>query len=300
MNAAVEKLPPLKAGEARIIECSEEAYFADPCEVPSLSQSIANILLTESPLHAWTEHPRMGGEENEDGDEDTAALQAGKVIHKLLLGKGADVEIIHADNYRKKFAQEAKRLAVESGRVPMLARVYNEIVASVETIKSNLALLGINFDGESEVAIEWAEEGIHGPVVCRGRLDHLSLGSRRILDVKKIRSAHPETCGKHAIEYGYDIQNAAYTSAVEKLRPDLAGRLEMLFLFVEVDPPYAIYPGPLDGELRELGRQRWERAVTLWEHCLRTNKWPAYTDRISPIIAPGWAMTRWMEKAQQW
>lgn len=296
MSAVVKESQPF----ARILDVSEDDYHRDPCEVPSLNQTIAHTLITESPLHAWTQHPRLGGMQLEREEEDTAALRAGKVIHKLLLGKGAEVAIIQADDFRKKFAQEAKKQALDSGCVPMLEHVYDEIVASVETIKGNLAAIGIEFNGESEVAIEWHEEGEHGPVVCRGRMDHVNFDGGLILDVKKIRSAHPDTCGKHVVEYGYDIQDAAYTSAVTKLRPELEGRIQMLFLFAEIEPPYAIYPGPLDGELRELGRQRWERAYRQWEQCLRTNRWPAYTEHISPIHAPGWAVSRWMEKAQDW
>lgn len=289
---------------ARILDVTEEQYFSDPCAVPSLSQSIAHVLLTKSPLHAWTEHPRLGNQPgNESDDDDTTALRAGKVIHKLLLGEGARVAVIQADNFRKKFAQEARDAAVAAGLVPMLERQHDELVAAAETIKANLALFGIDLEdpeGRSEVAIEWEEEGEHGPVLCRCRMDRVHLEHGLIFDVKKIRSAHPDTCGKHAVEYGYDIQDAAYRRALAKLRPELEGRIQMLYLFVEVDPPYAVYPGPLDGELRELGQQRWERAVYVWERCLRTNRWPAYTDRITPIIAPGWAMNRWMEQVATW
>jgi hypothetical protein len=299
MNAAADELAPL----ARIIECSEEEYFSDPCAVPSLSQSIAHTLITKSPLHAWTEHPRLGGAQLEDDEDESPALQAGKVIHKLLLGKGADVDVLPFDNYRTKVAQEAKRAARESGRVPMLERVYSDIVASVETIKANLALFDVEFSGQSEVAIEWHEQGEHGPVLCRGRMDHLILDRGIIYDVKKILSAHPETCGRHTCEYGYYLQRAAYVSAVSKLRPDLAGRIQMRYLFVEVEPPYAIYPAPLDGELEHIGEMYWERAVLVWERCLRRNEWPAYVKPgkpVTPVMAPGYHAKKLIDNAQGW
>ena len=34
-------------------------YFADPLPAPSLTQSIAKIILDHSPLHAWHAHPRL-------------------------------------------------------------------------------------------------------------------------------------------------------------------------------------------------------------------------------------------------
>lgn len=292
---------------ARILDVSETEYHADPCATPSLSKSIAKVLLAESPLHAWTLHPRFGGEANEGDDsdaDDTDALKRGKLIHKLLLGKGADVEIVKADSFRKKFARQLRDQAIEAGRVPMLAHKYDDLVSAGETIKANLHTeFGIDLgdpEGESEVAIEWIEDGAHGPIICRCRMDRVHLNSGLILDVKTIHSAHPDVCGKQAVEYGHDIQDAAYRRALEALRPELAGRTEMLFLNVEVEPPYAMYPGPLDGELRELGRRRWDRAIFLWEECLRTGRWPAYTNRITPIRGAGYAVNRWMEQSESW
>lgn len=299
MNAAANDLRPF----ARILDVSEDEYHKDPCDVASLSQSIAHTLLTKSPLHAWTEHPKLGGAQLESDEEDSAALVAGKVIHKLLLGKGPDVAILAADNWRLKASQEFKKAAIAAGKVPMLERVYDEIVASVETIKGNLALFGYELDGQSEVSIEWDEQGEHGPVRCRGRMDHVKFGTGKIYDIKKILSAHPETCGRHSCDYGYFIQDAAYSSAFEKLRPEFAGRVQVEYLFVEVEPPYAIYPAPLDGELREIGRQYWERAVLVWERCLRRNEWPAYVKPgkpVTPIMAPGWHSKRLLERAELW
>lgn len=301
MNAVATQQPL-----ARIIPCSEADYHADPCATPSLSKSIAKVLLAESPLHAWTIHPRFGGQVNDvdEGENDTDALKDGKIIHKLLLGKGADVEVIHADNFRTKVAQTQRDEAKAAGRVPMLARKYGDLVEAADTIKGNLhAEFGIDLDdpdGESEVAIEWTEDGVHGPIVCRCRMDRVHFSTGLIFDVKKIFSAHPDVCGKQAVEYGHDIQDAAYRRALEKLRPELAGRTEMLFINVEVKPPFAMYPGPLDGELRDLGQRRWERALFVWEECLRTGRWPAYTNRITPIQGPGWAVTRWQERLEAW
>ena len=39
--------------EPGIHNLSAEVYHADPCVKPSLSSSIANVLLQQSPLHAW-------------------------------------------------------------------------------------------------------------------------------------------------------------------------------------------------------------------------------------------------------
>lgn len=291
MNAIAQQQPL-----ARIIECTEDEYFADPCEVPSLSQSIANILLSKSALHAWTAHPKLGKASNADatdGDEeiDTAALADGKIIHKLLLGSGAQIEVIDGfDDFRKKAAQEARDFARSIGRVPILRHKYDALAETADALRTGLeAEHGIRLDGQSEVAFEWDEIGEHAqPVRCRCRMDHVKIDQGVILDVKKIRSAHPDMCRKHMETYGYDTQWAAYTRALAAFRPDLRGRIDMRFLFLELDPPYAITPITPSGQFREIGEMRWDRAVNLWGRCLATSRWPSYTDRLISLEPSPW------------
>lgn len=273
---------------ARILDCSQAEYFADPCATPSLSQSIAHILVSQSPRHAWQAHKRLGGGLPDDS---TQAIDDGAVIHKLLLGAGVDVDILGFENFRSKAAQEQRDKATAAGRVPILARKYEQLERAADSIRSNLAALGVQMsEGMSEVMLEWGEPGTHGPVLCRGMMDRLVIERGRIFDIKKIRSAHPKTCAKHMIEYGYDVQHAAYTSALAKLCPELEGRIDMLFLFVEVEPPYSVLPARPDGAMRELGSMKWHRAVHTWEQCLLNNKWPGYASDVVSLAPPAWAI----------
>ncbi len=275
---------------ARILTCSDAEYFADPCALPSLSQSIAHLIVSQAPIYAWQAHPRLGGAPRESSEEQ----DQGKLLHSLLLGKGANVEIINADSYRTNAAKAAREAAVAAGRVPMLAEKYSALAETATQIRARLADQGIELSGESEVKLEWTERGTHGDVLCRGMIDHLILDRGIIYDVKKIRSAHPKVCARHMIEYGYDVQHAAYTSAVAKLRPQLEGRIEMVFLFMEMEPPYSIVPAQPDGTMRELGWMKWNRAVNVWERCLLNNHWPGYTDSVVSLSAPPWALTEEM------
>jgi len=271
MSAALETKPL-----ARILTCSEAEYFADPCEVPSLSQSIAHTMLTKSPLHAWHQHPRLGNAPRSS----TKAQIEGTVIHALLLGKGASgIEILSYPNYKTKAAQVKRDLVEAEGRTPVLECKYEEIVTAAETIRMRLAEQDCVFEGgQAEVAIEWYEEGPDGPVVCRGRIDYLILGERHaiILDPKKIVSADSITCMYHADDYGHHIQPVAYTSAVEKLRPDLVGRVQFKYPFMEIAAPYAAVVRPPSAESTWVGQQQWKRAIATWQQCLRTGVWPCY------------------------
>lgn len=292
MNAVVQQQPL-----ARIIECSEKEYFADPCEVPSLSQSIAHKMVAHSPLHAWTVHPRLGRQEDADED-DTKAKVDGKILHRLLLGKGADLVVCQFNDFRSNAARAMRDDAILNGKVPVIEHKYAEAAAAAEFLREKLAARGYAFDGQSEVAFEWDEAGEHGPVRCRGRMDHIKLGDTiaQILDPKKIVSADPLTCSKHFYSYGYDIQWAAYTSAMEKYRSDL--RVDMVYLFMEFEPPYAITDVRPSPAFQDIGRQRWDRAILLWERCLRTNSWPEYCTSPVDLEPQPWVMNQ--EIGNEW
>src|SRR6185503_15222345 len=105
-----------------ILNCSIDEYHNDPCETPSLSASIAKLLIDKSPMHAHAAHPRFGGEKYES----SAAQDAGTLIHRLLLGAGKDIETIDADDYRTNAAKAARDAAKAAGRIPVLTRVLEE------------------------------------------------------------------------------------------------------------------------------------------------------------------------------
>ena len=272
---------------ARILNVTEEEYFADPCATPSLSQSIANVLVTESPRHAWLRHPRLG----KTPEEGTRALDDGSVLHKLLLGKGAAIEVIAADNYKTKLAQELRDAAITAGKVPVLASRFAEIGKAAAALRNEAAAQGFSLTGESEVAIEWIEEA-QNAVLCRGRLDHVFQDRGVIYDVKKTRNASPAYLARQFVELGYDMQYAAYTRALTALHPEFEGRVDFVFLFMEIEPPYSVVPVRPDGAFKEIGTLRWRRAVEIWEACLTSNRWPGYCSGAITLNAPVYVINR--------
>jgi len=63
-----------------VYDIPDKEYHADPCPVPSLSSTLARTLLNQSPLHAWTKHPRL----NPDHEpEEKRTFDIGRV-HQVL------------------------------------------------------------------------------------------------------------------------------------------------------------------------------------------------------------------------
>lgn len=294
-TAVRKELAPLPP--ARILDCTAEEYHKDPCDKPSLSSSTAKVIVSQSPLHGWTRHPRYGKTEGDDEsleaeDDDTKAKANGTLIHRLLLGKGADLVVIEADNFRSKAAREERDEAKAAGKIPVIARRLDELNSVVSILRARCADQGYEFNGESEIPIEWYERGLEGPVLCRSMIDHAYVDSGVSFDVKTIRNANPEYIARMFVENGYDIQDRAYTRALEQLRPNLTGRVDMTFLFMEIEAPYAVVPIVPDGGIQQIGKQRWERAVYLWERCLAKNEWPSYCSSRLIIEAPQWVISK--------
>lgn len=279
---------------ARVLEVTEAAYHADPCVRPSLTQSIAHTLVTESPRHAWLQHPKLGG--NVDRVR-TNAMDDGSILHSLLLGAGKQFEMVVADDWRTKDAKESRAAIEAEGKIAILGHKFEKLKKAAEHIWRNAKHQGFPFGGESEVAIEFVDYADpirrEREVLCRCRIDQIAPG-HTIYDVKKVASANPKDIAKKIVEMGYDIQATAYTRAYEQLVPEALGRSDFVFLFCETEPPYEVVPARLDGYHVEIGRRRWERALTLWDKLLTEGSypWPGYSDGAITLIPPQYVINQ--------
>jgi hypothetical protein len=263
---------------ARILNISLDEYF----EHPAFSASVAKTLISRSPLHA-----KVAASE-----KPSKILDRGTSIHRLVLGKGKDFAVIQHSDWRTKDAQAQRDAARAQGLIPVLAHEFEDYCNAAESIRVQLADRKLVLDGESELAIEWEEQTPHGPVLCKGMLDHVWLDTGIILDLKVTENAAPSSVERTSENLNYAIQHAAYTRALTALEPDLAGRVAFAFAFCEPEPPHAINLCEPDGIFRELGERRWVRAVHTWAECTKTNHWPGYGPAVNPLTSPSWALAR--------
>ncbi|MEO8034669.1 MAG: PD-(D/E)XK nuclease-like domain-containing protein [Acidobacteriota bacterium] len=281
-----------KTGAKIITDCSSSLYHSDP-NGPSLSASMAGTLLNKSEFHAYLTHPKMG----KLPFKATKPMSAGTLIHPLVLGKGIDdIAVLDFPNYKTKAAQEARDAASECHQTPILRADYEDAVLVAKDVRESLDDMGYSLSGISEAVVTWYEDSSLGPVKCRAMVDHLRLDIVTIFDLKTANSAHPRAIQSHISEYGYDIQESAYRSALRKLVPDSAGHEQFKFLFVETMPVGSarrslITPCRLSGKFRAIGENRWRRAVETWAKCLRDDLWHGYADDKEVEIEPAtWAL----------
>src|ERR1017187_3250533 len=92
-------------------DVADEEYRADPCPTPSLSQSIAKVLIAQSTLHAKEEHPRLKTPDEADdeaGEKYVKAQAIGNAAHAVLIGRGKTLAVGPFDNWATKDAKAFK------------------------------------------------------------------------------------------------------------------------------------------------------------------------------------------------
>jgi hypothetical protein len=144
--------------------------------------------------------------------------------------------------------------------------------------------------GRAEVSAFWTDP--ETGVARRCRFDWLPdvvPGQRLIVpDFKSTeKSVSPGSFARSADDFGYDMQDYTYSSALAVLGVDV----DAAFVFVvqSVKPPYLVAVHQLDDDARELGRQRTLRALRRYQYATDTGDWFGYEGQVHDVSLPGWA-----------
>ena len=253
---------------AELTDLPEEDYFANP----RLSQSQAKTLLANPARYKYElTAPR----------EERATFDVGHAAHTLILGTGAPLAVIDVDSRRGKAWTDPADTARADGYVPLTRKEADAVHGMRDAVYDHPGARALlELDGQSEKTVLWDDED----VPCRARLDRLSDGL--ILDVKTAADASPAGFAKSAANYGYDVQQVAYTRAVQAATGEAP---PFVFLVVEKAPPYSVALYTLPPEATERGERRWLDALDLFKQCTATDTWPAYGDDVQTLPWPRWA-----------
>ncbi len=262
-------------------------------DTPSLSSSIAHLLIHATPRHAWTAHPRL----NPDWQPDERnVFDRGDAAHQVILeGDWSNIATVDAKDWRTKDAANQRDLARERGQTPLLAHQVECVRDMVNAVRDQLAhhdaTPPLFTAGKPEQTIVWEEPG---GVVCRARVDWLRDDLAAVDDLKTTaKSAHPDAYSRALFGVGGDVQVAFYLRGIHALTGAVPA---WRWVVVENTPPYAlsvISPGP---DVLELGRRKVDRAIALWRECLERDEWPAYPTRVTYANVPAYEEARWLER----
>lgn len=283
----------------------EDEYHRDVCPEPSLSASLAKILINRSPLHAWMAHPRLN--KNWEPQDPDARLDFGSVAHKLLLGRGRDYVVIAADDWRTKAAREQREEAHAAGKIAVLPKHLNQAGAMVAAARDQLKLIDDCFDaftmGDAEAVLTWQDGLIDGtdPIWMRGMIDWLpprrENGYWVCYDFKSTDiEISPSNAGAFLSNQEYEIQAASYERGLETLTGDAAGLVVLRFVIQEKTPPYLLQVVELSPAALMIGRKKLSYAIHLFRRCLDSGDWPGFPATIIRADFPPWSENRWLAR----
>jgi hypothetical protein len=271
-----------------------EEYHADPCTVPSLSASIANILVTRSPAHARAAHPKLNPELVR---EEESKFDIGTAAHSVLL-QGVDIVwVVPFADWRTTEAKQRRDAARFEGKVPLLTdqaeRVWQMVDAGRAQIHEHSAQPPLFTDGKPEQTLVWEDD--HG-VVCRARADWLRDDYATIDDYKSTSaSAEPRKWERTMYGIGADVQVAFYLRGLERLT---GVRASWRYVVQETYPPFALSVVDLAPSALALADAKVQKAIDDWAVCLERDEWPAYDRRVASIEVPTFEEMRWLERTE--
>jgi hypothetical protein len=286
---------PDAAFEAGVRDGMPEAiYHADPVPGGSLSSSGARRLLAPS-------CPARFRYERDHPPASTRSMERGTAAHRLVLGTGAEIVLIAADDWRTKAAKEQGEEARAAGKVPLLAAEYRKVTEMASALAAH-PWAGALFDpdaGRPEQSLFWPDR-LAG-IWRRARLDWLpDPGRRRLLvtDYKTCTSADPDSIARSVYTFGYYMQAAWYLDGVQAL--GIAEDPAFIFVCQETAPPYLVNVIQLDWTALRAGSERNRTAIERYRDCMSTGIWPGFNPDIRdiPVISlPPWAARRLDEEA---
>lgn len=286
-----------------------EVYHADPCMKPSLNATIANIIITQSPRHAWCAHPRLNKKyvprERENFD-------LGKAAHAYILeGAEGALQIIDAENYRKDDAKDQRDIARAAGKIPILAHQMVDLKKMVDeffdAVERCADLRGVFQRGKPEVTGIWKE----GKQWMRSRYDWLTDDHDLIIDYKTTENADIEAFTRGPLaNLGYDLKAAFYLRGLKVLCGDKGSdnykikepdgyertikveKINFVWIVQETEEPYAVSFVGYSDHMAEIAERKVERAIKLWGECVNKKSWPGYYPQIAWADLPAYAEQR--------
>lgn len=250
-----------------------------------LSASGCKTLLDECPatFRYEQDHP--------EEDEGNAAQWIGSAAHIIALEPhrwAEAVVVIDADDFRKKDAQERRDAALADGRIPLLTKHADIVLAMGEALKAKLGdqLAG----GNAESSYLWVAEPFG--VTIKNRPDWRSADNSLIVDYKTTTSATKRAFQARITDNGHHIQAGLYTEG----HTILTGRRpHWLWVVQETKPPYCVTlfePAP---SVLHVGLDKALTAIETYAECTRTGVWPDHAPDRVLIDLPGWELARYEE-----
>ena len=269
--------------EPGVYDLDEVDYHADPVPGGSLSSTGARRILPPGcpALLRWErQHPVTRAE-----------YDLGHAAHRLVLGVGADLARIDAEDWRTKAAKAARDDARAGGRVPLLAHQHDEVHAMARALREHpvASVLLDAHHGRAEQSLIWRDPDTG--VWCRGRVDWLRdqhVDRAILVDYKTTTNAAVAAIARSVAQYGYHQQADWYLDGARRVGA-VDEDAAYLLVVQERTAPYLVSVVEMDAYALAVGAERNARAREIYARCDAAGDWPGYATDITLIGLPAWA-----------
>lgn len=289
-----------------IYEIEHDLYHSDPVIDPSLSCSIARILVRQTPAHAHQAHPRFGSA----GMTPTRVMDDGSAVHAMFAGQCHLIhrlETVYGPKTKKRHLvglpmlgftndaiKEERDEVREQGKIPVLHHRLPELVHCYETAMRDMRDLedGQCFlsPGRSEIAAVSQE----GDVWLRALVDRLPDDPRLPpADLKCTEMSAAPGGWERRLQTEYAFQASFYHRVLKSAEG--FERPPMRFGVIELDPPHGTTIMAAAPSLQDIADREVERAIQMWRKCIKSNLWPKFPPHTAWVEATPWQVSASIE-----
>lgn len=294
----------VKIDKPGVYDMPAVAYHADPCPVPSLSNSVGKVLVKKTARHAWLKHPRLNPHAE---SENKKVWDMGSLAHQLVLGDTKSFVLIDPNKHRNKDGgiprgytndkmKAARDMAYNDGLVPVLQEELDNAEVMAKALRAQLSrhedAKGAFTNGKCERTVIWTERHRGIDVWFRIRLDWEPEDLKFWDDYKSTTDASPEAWGeKQLFNMDFDFQAAFYRRGIRATYGVEQPRFR--FIVQENDSPFAACVYEPCGQALEDAEAEVDRAIDRWAWSMANNVWPGYPGHTVMIDqAPGYHAAR--------
>jgi hypothetical protein len=266
-----------------VYDIEESRYHADNALTPELGRSLnvhgAMRLLDHSPLaYKWDrDHP--------DERKQSAAFDFGKAAHAMILGSGAEIVPVAADDWRTNAAKEIRDKAYADGHIPVLNKERDLLEQLRAAVLSHPIAGAIFAAGQPERSLYWRDD-VEG-VTCRARVDWVH--AKALVDLKTTSDASDDGYSRSAANFGYYEQAEWYSRGWLAATGEA---LPFIHVVVENTPPFIVRVLRLDDPAAlEWAARRNDAALRLYARCVSADEWPgpdADNGGMASLSLPRW------------
>jgi len=278
-----------RIAEAGVYDMPISEYVADPCVEPSLSSSIAALMVSRTPAHAQLKHPRLAPQTAPEKWSDAANF--GSAVHSIVF-RGPDIAAIDAADWKTKDARKLRTEAIAAGKVPILAHDVGRARTCAKFADEALHELTRSTLLDVEKTWIWKD----GDVWCRCRPDAYTRDDLRHIVDLKVTGTNALDANKQFFSMNYDMQAVFYERAADAIDPAGRGRRIITYLFIEDEPPFTARALPVSEATLTLARKQFLMVRNTWRDCLTKRAWDIGPLMLPPSDRPSWQEARMLAR----